>query len=108
MSSSSDLARQYSRDNADRFLQELIELLHIPSVSTDPAHAGDIAQAAEWLAESLRAIGADNVAVMPTAGYPVVYGEWLGAGSEKPTVLVYGHYDVVPGGDRGWLGHAAL
>ena len=76
---------------------------HIPSVSTDPAHAGDIAQAAEWLAESLRAIGADNVAVMPTAGHPVVYGEWLGAGSDKPTVLVYGHYDVVPAAiEDGW------
>src|SRR3954452_20188854 len=87
MASSSDRARQYSRDNADRFLQELIELLHIPSVSTDPAHADDIAQAAEWLAESLRQIGAANVAVMPTAGYPVVYGEWLGAGPEKRTVL---------------------
>ena len=56
-----------------------------------------------WLAEHLRGIGAENVAIMPTAGYPVVYGEWLGAGADKPTVLVYGHYDVVPAAiEDGW------
>ena len=88
---------------ADRFLQELDALLRIPSLSGDPAHAADVQQAAEWLAEHLRGIGAENVAVMPTAGYPVVYGEWLGAGADKPTVLVYGHYDVVPAAiEDGW------
>ena len=103
MAQASDAAREYSRSQADRFLSELEELLRIPSISTDPAHAGDIARAAEWLAGSLREIGAANVAVMPTAGYPVVYGEWLGAGPDKPTVLVYGHYDVVPAALKdGW------
>ena len=108
MAPSSDAARAYSRAHGDRFLQELDELLRIPSLSGDPAHAADVQRAAEWLADHLRGIGAENVAVMPTAGHPVVYGEWLGAGPDKPTVLVYGHYDVVPGGDRRRLGHAAV
>jgi acetylornithine deacetylase/succinyl-diaminopimelate desuccinylase-like protein len=103
MAPASDAARQYSRANGERFRQELDELLRIPSISTDPAHAGDIRRAAEWLADSLRDIGVANVAVMETAGYPVVYGEWLGAGPGKPTVLVYGHYDVVPAAiEDGW------
>jgi acetylornithine deacetylase/succinyl-diaminopimelate desuccinylase-like protein len=103
MSSASDAARAYSRDHTDRFVQELDEVLRIPSISTDPAHAGDIERTAEWLAQNLRDLGAANVAVMPTAGYPVVYGEWLGAGPDPPTVLVYGHYDVVPAAkEDGW------
>lgn len=96
MTSSSDTARHYSRAHAERFRQELHELLRIPSLSGDPAHAGDIRRAAEWLATHLRDLGVSNVQVMPTAGHPVVYGEWLGAGPDQPTVLVYGHYDVVP------------
>ncbi len=103
MSSASDAARAYSRDHTDRFVQELDEVLRIPSIGTDPAHAGDIERTAEWLAQNLRDLGAANVAVMPTAGYPVVYGEWMGAGEDAPTVLVYGHYDVVPAAkEDGW------
>lgn len=103
MAAGSEAARAYARANGERFVQELEELLRIPSISTDPAHAGDIRRAAEWLAEGLRQAGAENVAVMETAGYPVVYGDWLGAGPEKPTVLVYGHYDVVPAAkEDGW------
>jgi acetylornithine deacetylase/succinyl-diaminopimelate desuccinylase-like protein len=71
-------------------------MLRIPSLSGDPAHAGDVRKMAEWLAAHMQALGLDKVAVMETAGHPVVYGEWLGAGPDKPTVLVYGHYDVVP------------
>lgn len=98
-----DEARRYSRANGERFVQELLELLRIPSISADPAHAGDIQAAADWLAASLRGIGATNVAIMETAGNPVVYGEWLGAGPDRPTVLVYGHYDVVPAAiEDGW------
>ena len=96
MKTSSDSARQYSRDHAERFRHELHEFLRIPSVSTDPAHAADMQRAAEWLADHMRSLGLDKAQVMPTAGYPVAYGEWLGAGPDKPTVLVYGHYDVVP------------
>jgi acetylornithine deacetylase/succinyl-diaminopimelate desuccinylase-like protein len=103
MALTSDAARQYARDHGDRFLKELVELLRIPSLSADPAHTADIRQAADWLATHLREIGAENVAVMETAGHPVVYGEWLGAGPNVPTVLVYGHYDVVPAAiEDGW------
>ena len=98
-----DDARRYSRANGEQFVQELLELLRIPSISADPGHAGDIQAAAEWLATSLRDTGAANVAIMETAGNPVVYGEWLGADPDKPTVLVYGHYDVVPAAiEDGW------
>jgi acetylornithine deacetylase/succinyl-diaminopimelate desuccinylase-like protein len=96
MSVSSDAARQYARAQGERFVGELYELLRIPSLSGDPAHAGDVRRAAEWLAAHMRGLGIQRVQVMETAGHPVVYGEWLGAGPEKPTVLVYGHYDVVP------------
>ena len=96
MTQTSDAARDYARANSDRFLQELFEMLRIPSLSGDPAHAGDIRRMAEWLAAHMTGLGLGNVQVMPTAGHPVVYGEWLDAGADRPTVLVYGHYDVVP------------
>lgn len=103
MADASDRARQYARDNGDRFVDELDALLRIPSLSGDPERAGDVRRAAEWLADHLRNIGADNVSVMETAGHPIAYGEWLGAGPDKPTVLVYGHYDVVPASlEDGW------
>lgn len=96
MTPSSDAAREYAREHGERFRSELHELLRIPSLSGDPTHAGDVRRAAEWLATHLRELGLDKVQVMETAGHPVVYGEWLGAGPDQPTVLVYGHYDVVP------------
>ncbi len=79
----------------DRILGELIEFASIPSVSTDPAHAADMAAAAGWVAAKLAAAGPIAVRTIATAGNPVVYGEWLGAPG-KLTVLVYGHYDVQP------------
>ena len=96
MTQASDAARAYSRASGDKFLQELFEMLRIPSLSGDPAHAGDIRRMAEWLEAHMAGLGLDKVEIMQTAGHPVVYGEWLGAGPDKPTVLVYGHYDVVP------------
>jgi len=103
MATASEAAREYARANGERFLGELLAALRIPSVSGDPAHAGDVRRMAEWLAESMRAAGLEEVAVMETAGHPVVYGEWLGAGPGRPTVLVYGHYDVVPAAlEDGW------
>ncbi len=103
MAASSDEARAYARANQGRFVEELLEALRIPSLSGDPAHAGDIVRMADWLAENMRSVGVENVEVMPTAGHPVVYGEWLGAGTDRPTVLVYGHYDVVPAAmEDGW------
>ena len=103
MTTSSMAARAYARNNGDRFLNELFETFRIPSLSGDPAHAGDIRRMAEWLASHLRGLGLPHVEIMPTAGHPVVYGEWLGAGPDKPVVLVYGHYDVVPATmEDGW------
>lgn len=99
----SDLARAYSREHGDQFKSELFEMLRIPSLSGDPAHAGDVRKMANWLADHMAELGLDKVAVMETAGHPVVYGEWMGAGADKPTVLVYGHYDVVPASlEDGW------
>lgn len=89
-------ALQFSKDNRDQFLDELIELLRIQSISTDPAFGDDIQKAAEWLKKKLEQIGMENVQIMPTDGLPVVYGENLGAGEDAPTMMVYGHYDVQP------------
>jgi acetylornithine deacetylase/succinyl-diaminopimelate desuccinylase-like protein len=88
-------ALQYAQNTRDRFLEELKELLRIPSISTLPEYKDDIARAAQWLAEDMKRIGMDHVQVYPTDGHPVVYGEWMGA-KDAPTVLVYGHYDVQP------------
>jgi acetylornithine deacetylase/succinyl-diaminopimelate desuccinylase-like protein len=78
-----------------RILAELIEFATIPSVSTDPAHARDVAAAARWVADALASAGPFSVRTIPTARNPVIYGEWLGAPG-KLTALVYGHYDVQP------------
>ncbi len=86
---------EYLAAHHDRTLQELIEFARIPSVSTDPEHRADIARAAAWVGAQLRQAGPIVVRDLPTAGHPVVYGEWLGAPG-APTLLVYGHYDVQP------------
>jgi len=87
-------ALTYLEENHERFQNELIELLRIPSISHDPAHKADMDKAAYWLADKLRAMEVDHVEIMPTAGHSVVYGEWLNGGTDAPTVLIYGHYDV--------------
>ncbi len=89
-------ALEYAKHNQTRFLNELNEVLTIPSISTDPDHKADIQHAAEWMSAQLQMIGMGNVQIMPTRGHPVVYGEWLGAGKNAPTVMIYGHYDVQP------------
>jgi acetylornithine deacetylase/succinyl-diaminopimelate desuccinylase-like protein len=68
--------------------------VHFPSVSAQPKHANDVKNCAAWLAAHLRGIGLENVAVVPTARHPIVYGDWRHA--PGPTVLIYGHYDVQP------------
>ena len=87
-------ALTYLEENHERFQNELIELLRIPSISHDPAYKSDIDKAASWLAGKLRSMGVNNVEILPTAGHSVVYGEWLNGGDLAPTVLIYGHYDV--------------
>ncbi len=94
MSLSAALA--YLKNHDDRFLAELEAFLRIPSISTTPQHQNDIARAANWVADNLRAIGARDVAVYPTAGHPVVYGALPAPNPHAPTVLIYGHYDVQP------------
>ena len=85
----------YARQNQPRFLAELKALLRIPSISTLPEHKGDCRHAAEMLAADLTRIGMQNVRLIETEGHPLVYADWLHAAG-KPTVLVYGHYDVQP------------
>ena len=86
---------QYLATHDARIQRELFAFLRIPSVSARREHDGDTARAAEWTARSMRDAGL-TATVHPTAGQPVVVGEWRGAGPEAPTVLVYGHYDVQP------------
>jgi acetylornithine deacetylase/succinyl-diaminopimelate desuccinylase-like protein len=86
---------EYLHQNRERSVEELNELLRIPSVSAKSEHKADTAAAAEWLATRMRDIGLTTVDVIPTAGHPVVLGEWRGA-QGAPTLLVYGHYDVQP------------
>jgi acetylornithine deacetylase/succinyl-diaminopimelate desuccinylase-like protein len=85
----------YARQNQARFLNELKDLLRIPSVSTLPEHKDDVRRAAEFVATEMKRIGLEHVEIIPTAGHPLVYGDWLHAAG-KPTILCYGHYDVQP------------
>ena len=82
--------------NRDRFVSELAEFISIPSVSALPDHFGDIEKAAKWLKERLILAGIENSEIMETGGHPSVYGDWLHAGPDKPTILIYGHFDVQP------------
>ena len=85
----------YARNNRQRFLTELREFVRIPSVSAQPQHAPDVRRCAEWLASHLRRTGLEHVRVIETPRHPIVYANWLHAPG-RPTVLVYGHYDVQP------------
>ena len=85
----------YIKENKDRFINELIELLKIPSISADPEYTEEVANCANAVAKSLTDAGAENVEVCKTAGHPIVYGEKI-IDSNLPTVLIYGHYDVQP------------
>lgn len=89
-----DQALSYAQSHFDAFVEQLEDLLRIPSISTDSQYAGDVREAADWLADHLESIGLD-AEVMPTDGHPIVYAEHL-VDETQPTVLVYGHYDVQP------------
>lgn len=85
----------YIQENKDRFLDELFDLLRIPSISAESGHKDDMVRCAEHIVQSLIEAGADKAVVMPTAGNPVVYGEKI-IDPKLPTILVYAHYDVMP------------
>ena len=87
--------KQYIEEHKSRFIDELIDLLRIPSISADPAYSKDVHACALAVHDHLVKAGADNVEICPTSGYPIVYGEKI-IDSSLPTVLVYGHYDVQP------------
>ncbi|MGI4883830.1 MAG: dipeptidase [Janthinobacterium lividum] len=89
------MAVSYLADNQQRFLDELLDWLRIPSVSADPKFHGDVLRAADFLKARLEEAGVQNVALCETAGNPIVYGDYL-IDPALPTVLVYGHYDVQP------------
>ncbi len=96
-------ALQYAKEHAEGWLTELEDLARIPSVSTDPAFSTHVRRAADWLVDRMGRAGLQNVELCPTAGHPVVYGEWLGAGPKAPTILLYAHYDVQPAiREDGW------
>jgi acetylornithine deacetylase/succinyl-diaminopimelate desuccinylase-like protein len=96
MMQSQSAALEYAKEHRQVFLDDLKEFCKIPSISTDPGSKADMNRAAEWLAQRMSRAGLSKVEIMPTGGHPVVYAEWLEAGPEAPTVLIYGHYDVQP------------
>jgi acetylornithine deacetylase/succinyl-diaminopimelate desuccinylase-like protein len=85
----------YIENNKERYLNELKELLSIPSISTDDGHNPDVQKCARWIADHLAGVGMKNTQIFQTKGHPIVYSEWLEAPG-APTVLFYGHYDVQP------------
>ena len=87
--------KSYLNTNKDRFINELFDLLKIPSVSADSAYSKDVFEAADFVASSLKTAGCDAVEICKTKGFPIVYGEKL-IDPSLPTILVYGHYDVQP------------
>jgi acetylornithine deacetylase/succinyl-diaminopimelate desuccinylase-like protein len=86
---------EFVHQQEPRLLEELLDFLRIPSISTNPDHKADVIRAAEWVAASLRRAGLEHVEIIPTTGHPLIYADWLHAAG-KPTVLCYGHYDVQP------------
>ena len=90
-----DKLDQYFKENRTTHLEQLNDFLRIPSISALSEHGSDMNKAAEWLVSSLTDAGLENVVIDQTDGHPVVYADWLHA-EDKPTILVYGHYDVQP------------
>ena len=86
---------KYIKENRDRYIEELKDYIRIPSISTLKSSIPDIKKCSKFVADSLKKAGMKKVKIIPTSGHPLVYGEWMGAPG-KPTVLIYGHYDVQP------------
>ena len=90
-----DSIEKYIDENKDRFLEELVSWLKIPSISTLSQHKHDVLQASRWAEEKLKSIGFPTVEVIEGEGHPLVFAEWTGL-ENQPTLLIYGHYDVQP------------
>ena len=90
-----DKVTGYINSRKEQYVEELKDFLRIPSVSTLPEHKKDLKAAADFVASKLKEAGLENVKLINTEGHPLVYGDWLHA-NNKPTVLIYGHYDVQP------------
>jgi len=88
--------KDFIKGNKERYITELKHFLSYPSISTNPENKKDVLECAEYLRTHMESIGMQKAKVYPTKGHPVVYSEWLNAGADKPTVLIYGHYDVQP------------
>jgi acetylornithine deacetylase/succinyl-diaminopimelate desuccinylase-like protein len=95
MSEAVNVAEEYLSARRSTSVDELLDFLRIPSISSVPEHEDDVRRAAGWAAERLRSAGLEHVEIFPTGGHPVVYGDWLHAPG-RPTVLIYGHFDVQP------------
>jgi acetylornithine deacetylase/succinyl-diaminopimelate desuccinylase-like protein len=86
----------YIENNKENFVNELIEFLRIPSISNITENKHDMVKCAEWVRDNMKKARLENIKIFNTDGHPVVYGDWLNAGIDKPTILIYGHYDVQP------------
>ena len=86
----------YLENNQNRFVDELSDFISIPSVSASDEHFNDVVKAGEWVVSRLNTAGLTNARMMSTETHPVVYADWLHAGKDKPTILIYGHFDVQP------------
>lgn len=89
-------AIEYAHAHREPYMAGFQELLRIPSVSTDPAYKSELERCADWVVAEMERIGFNNCRKIATTGHPVVYGDWLEVGADKPTVLIYAHYDVQP------------
>jgi len=101
-------ALEYSQDHRQQFVERLGEWLTIPSVSTQTDHRADMERSAAWIADYLRALGLANVQIHPPESHPIVYAEKRDAGSQVPTVLLYGPYDVQPAEPFDLVGQRAI
>jgi acetylornithine deacetylase/succinyl-diaminopimelate desuccinylase-like protein len=89
-------AVQYAHENKKHYLADLKQFATIPSISTNELSKQDVQRAADWIGNHLRSLGMEHIQIFATPGHPIVYADWLKAGENKPTVLIYGHYDVQP------------
>ncbi|MEX1247610.1 MAG: dipeptidase [Anaerolineales bacterium] len=96
MADARSTALKFTKENRARFLDELKQLVAIPSISADSAYKADIQRAADWLMSKLKALGFEHIQKLDTGGHPIVYADLMKAGPKAPTMLVYGHYDVQP------------